>query len=136
MKLHGLLIALSLIVLSACSPNRQAGAYVKQLRSGEPVSGREYAEMVDFYCEALDGMFDELEPYHRKLSDAIDSGNAELTERHAETLQRVQGELISKNRNVTELGSELAMRMSLMPDSTRLRLFRHIADISTRYSNF
>lgn len=136
MKPHGLLITLLLLTLSACTPNHQAGTYVKQLRSGEPVSAQEYAEMVDFYCEALDDILDELEPYHRKLSDAIDSGNTELTEQHAEALQRAQGKLIDKNRNVTELGSELAMRMPLMPDSTRLRLFRHIADISTRYSNF
>lgn len=132
-------LAFCALLLGACSgwrDNRKAAAYADRLEQAESVSAEEYAEMVDFYCAALDRTFAELEPVAKEHADAVNRGDSIHAAKTEKKLSEKTAEMSADRKDLTRLGSQLLRHVGQLPDSTRTRLFDYITSVSDRYSDY
>lgn len=115
--------ALMLLSLGACSQaasdNRRADSYADRLEQAESVSALEYAEIVAFYCDAID----------RALAEVASDTTATDDELHS----RAEAARL-KRPGLTRLGNALFTSMPLMPDSTRHTLISRLGELTERYA--
>lgn len=140
MKLFKVILFLSGIVLAGCSQaqrdDRQAGLYAEQLERGEAVSAQDYADMVSFYCDALDHTLEEIEPAAKAHAAALNANDSLRITTTATDLNQATAKAHEKRKNLVRLGKNLQYHMANIPDSTRNRLTDHILKITLRYSNY
>ncbi len=128
------------IALAGCSQgqrdDRRAGLYADKLERGEAVSAQDYAEMVSFYCDALDNTLEEIEPAAKAHAAALKAGDSLRIVDTAAELNEVSTKAHQKRQNLVRLGKGLQYHMADIPDSTRTRLTDHILKITLRYANY
>lgn len=135
-----ILFGLLMIALAGCTSaqrdDRQAGLYAERLERGEAVSADEYAEMVEFYCSALDRTLDEIEPAARAHAEALESADSVRVVETAMALDKAASEAHKRRENLIRLGSGLQRNFVFLPDSLQRRLTDHILAVTLRYSDF
>lgn len=142
MKRLPLIIAIAgcALLSGACSrswrDNHKAAGYADRLEQGETIAAEDYAEIVEFYCGAIDRGLAEMEPLNREHARAVDGGDHELAARTSKALSQKSAEIAAERKDLVRLGSHLYMRLDQMPDSVRARLINYLAGLNTRYSNF
>jgi len=128
-----------MLLAGACSEarrdNNKAAGYADRLEQAGTLTAQEYAEIVDFYCEALDRAFAELEPTATEYAEAVDNGDTERAEKASRRLTEQVASTAAGRKDLTRLGTQLTAHLHQLPDSTRTRLLQYIASISTRYSD-
>lgn len=128
-----------MLLFGACSEarrdNKKAAGYADRLEQAESLPAQEYAEIVDFYCAALDRAFAELEPAADDCAEALDSGDVERAKKASQRLSEQVASVAAERKDLTRLGTQLTAHLHQLPDSTRTRLLQYIASVSTRYSN-
>lgn len=140
MKNLPLMMLLGCLLLVACSQtdrnNRQAALYAERLEQGEDISAREYADIVEFYCLALDNALTDIEPAAKAHAAAIDANNNDAIEQTATELRDHTARAQKTHKEVMRLGAALQTRLADIPDSTRRTLLDQLLAISIRYSDF
>ena len=129
-----------LLMLGACSQagrdDRQASIYADRLEKGEAISAREYADIVEFYCEALDRTLLDIGPAAKAYAAALEANDSTAALITAQELNRATAEAHDKRRNLVRLGSNLQAHLPDLPDTTRTRLVEHITTVTLKYSDF
>ncbi len=140
MKKLPLMILLGCLLLAACSQtdrnNRQAALYAERLEQGEEISAGDYADIVEFYCRALDHALTDIEPAAKAHAAALDANDSTSIEQTGIELRNRTAKAQKNNKEITRLGSALQTRLADLPDSTRRTLLERLFAISLRYSDF
>lgn len=135
-----MIVAAGMLLPGACSradrDDRQAARYAERLETGKDVSAREYDDMVEFYCGALDRTLRDIEPAAKAYAAAVEADDSVAARRTVLELNRATAEAYEKRRNLVRLGSNLQARLPNLPDSTRNRLVEHIMKVTLKYSDF